>query len=68
MTDKLQDRSGIQNVAPTKNMAWSLDLFLFHLESVMYMKLFIWLRFILRHSIILDSKNMVLRMKVWHYK
>lgn len=59
MTDKLQNKSGIQNVAPSKNITWSMALYSINLGSLMYSKLFIWLKFILRHDITLGAKKMV---------
>lgn len=37
MTDKLLDKSGIQNVAPSKNIARSVVLFMFHKFGVFYL-------------------------------
>lgn len=58
MTDKLLDKSGIQNVAPSKNIARSVVLFMFHKFGVFYLA-----EVYFKAQQTLDSKNMVQRMK-----
>lgn len=64
MTDKLLDKSGIQNVAPSKNIAWSVVLFLFHKFEVFNVQHTFYLAEVyFKAQQTLDSKNVVWRMK-----